>query len=211
MTHINRLRNTEKLVVACDIDDVKFPFVPRFCEFHNRAYGTNMSLSDFHVYSFGEVMGVSKEESLKRIDEEYLRSEEFLTAEPMAGSEDAIEHLASDFRVIDVTARRDNYKPTTHRWVEHFFPQVERVHFSQNHYVHAGDRISKAQICLENGAQFLIEDSGDYALQVADAGVSVYLFDQPWNQGVEHGIITRIPGTGKGHWDNLLDAVYRDV
>lgn len=199
-----------KPVIASDIDDVKFPFVPRFCDFHNRIYGTNIFPSDFHVYQFSEVMGVSEEESLKRIDE-CRDSDEFLTALPITGAQDAIEHLSSDFRIIDVTARRDNYRKITHGWLAHFFPQVAEVHFSHNNYVHAGDRKTKAQICLDNNAQFLIEDSGSYALQVADAGIRVYLFDHPWNQEITHRNITRIPSNGKGHWDNLLDTVYRDV
>ncbi len=202
-------KGKSKPVIASDIDDVKFPFVARFCDFHNRVYGTNIFPGNFYVYQFSEVMGVSEEESLKRIDE-YRDSDEFLTALPILGAQDAIEHLSSDFRVIDVTARRDNYRKITHGWLAHFFPQVADVHFSHNHYVHAGDRKTKAQICLENNTKFLIEDSGAYTLQVADAGIRVYLFDHPWNQKITHENVVRIPSNGKGHWDNLLDVVYRE-
>ena len=203
-------KGKSKPVIASDIDDVKFPFVARFCDFHNRVYRTRLSPENFHTYQINYILGTNADESVRRIDE-YHDSDEFLTALPILGAQDAIEHLSSDFRVIDVTARRDNYRKSTHGWLAHFFPQVEEVHFSHNHYAHAGDRKTKAQICLENNAKFLIEDSGDYALQVSDEGILVYLFDQPWNQGIKHRNIIRILSNGKTHWHNLLDAVYRDV
>lgn len=199
-----------KPIIACDIDDVKFPFIPRFCEFHNRVYGGNLSPKNFHTYQISDVLRTSVGESV-RIIEEYLHSEEFLTAKPILGAEDAIEHLSSDFRIIDVTARRDPYMPITNEWVAHFFPQVKEINFSHNHYADAGNRKTKAQICLDNNAKFLIEDSADYALQVAKSGTFVYLFDHPWNQGLKHENITRIQSNGKSHWDNLLDVVYMDV
>ncbi len=202
-------KEKSKPVIASDIDDVKFPFIPKFCEFHNRVYGTKILPNDFKSYSFHDILGISLEDSLK-INDEYLHSNEFVSSEPIEGAQDAIEHLSSDFRVIDVTARRDNYRKITHGWLAHFFPQVEEIHFSHNHYVHAGDRKTKAQICLENNVKFLIEDSKDYAFQVADSGIKVYLFDQPWNQEVEHKNITRITTNGKSHWANLLDVIYKD-
>ena len=201
-----------KPIIACDIDDVKFPFIPKFCNFHNRVYGTRIRLSsrNFHTYQISDVLRTSVEESVKRI-EEYLHSEEFLTAQPMEGTQDAIEHLSSDFRIISVTARRDCYMQVTNEWIAHFFPQIEEIHFSHNHYAYAGDRKTKAEICKEKNAQFLIEDSGDYALQVAESGTPVYLFDQPWNQGLEYENITRVFNNGKGHWSNLLNIVYKDI
>ena len=200
----------EKPVIACDIDDVKFPFIPGFCEFHKRVYGTRLSPKNFHTYQISDVLRTSVEESVRRIDE-YLHSEEFLSAVPIKGAENAIEHLSSDFRIIDVTSRRDQYVKVTNGWVAHFFPQVKEIHFSHNHYAYAGDRKTKAEICKEKKAKFLIEDSGDYALQVAESGTTVYLFDHPWNQNLIHKNITRILSNGKSHWDNLLDVVYKDI
>ncbi|MBS3072460.1 hypothetical protein J4477_01335 [Candidatus Pacearchaeota archaeon] len=201
---------SEKPVIACDIDDVLFPYIQSFCAFHNRIYGTSVTPDNFYAYSLHDILGLEKEESVRRVDE-FVSSDEFLDSQPMPGSEEAIEHLSQDFKIISVTSRRDNYKPATYEWINHFFPQVEDIFFSGNAHINLPNRKTKTEICLENNVGFLIEDSMHYSLDVAEAGISVYLFDHPWNQGIEHNNIIRVSSNEKDHWKNLLDSVYRDV
>jgi uncharacterized HAD superfamily protein len=41
---------------------------------------------------------------------------------------------------------------------------------------------SKGEICAEIGADYMIEDGPEYALDVASKGINVLLYDAPWNR-----------------------------
>ena len=74
-----------------------------------------------------------------------------------------------------------------------------QVHFG-NHYALEGESRKKSEICAAIGAQVLIDDNPGYALDCAEAGMQVLLFDwhlnYPWakteGNGPSHPNITRV-------------------
>ena len=73
------------------------------------------------------------------------------------------------------------------------------MHFG-NHFALAGPSKPKSQLCQELGAQLLIDDNPVYALECAQRGIEVLLFDwelgYPWSKtaggGPQHELITRV-------------------
>jgi hypothetical protein len=78
-------------------------------------------------------------------------------------------------------------------------PTTLQVHFG-NHYALEGESRKKSEICAAIGAQVLIDDNPGYALDCAEAGMQVLLFDwhlnYPWakteGNGPSHPNITRV-------------------
>ena len=99
-----------------------------------------------------------------------------------------------------VTSRQHVIRQPTLNWLEEHFPGVfSAVHFG-NHYALEGTSRKKSEICQAVGAQVLIDDNPGYALDCAEAGMQVLLFDwdlrYPWakteNNGPQHPNITRV-------------------
>ena len=88
-----------------------------------------------------------------------------------------------------VTSRQHAIEAQTRAWVDDNFPQLfSAVHFG-NHFALEGASRTKSEICHEIGAQVLIDDNPGYALECAEAGIIVLLYDwrdaYPWSNGAE--------------------------
>lgn len=76
-----------------------------------------------------------------------------------------------------VTSRQHVIRQPTLQWLDTYFPGTfVDVHFG-NHYALSGPSMSKSEICKQVGAQVLIDDNPRYALECAQAGIQVLLFD----------------------------------
>lgn len=58
----------------------------------------------------------------------------------------------------------------------------------------------KGDLAEEYNLEAFIEDAPDNAIDIADRGVLTFLFDYPYNRGVEHDLIHRIE-----KWDEIYD------
>lgn len=56
-----------KPVVAVDVDEVLGKFVSQLAAFHNEAYGTSLTLRDFHSYHFRDVWGGTDDEATTKV------------------------------------------------------------------------------------------------------------------------------------------------
>eukprot|EP00959_Pyramimonas_sp_CCMP1952_P301737 6313326-Pyramimonas_sp.AAC.1 len=103
-----------------------------------------------------------------------------------------------------VTSRQHVIQEPTLLWLEENFPGVfTSVHFG-NHFAMEGTSRKKSEICRELNADVLIDDNPGYAMDCAEAGMQVLLFDwnleYPWSKtevdgvwnGPHHPNITRV-------------------
>ena len=190
-------------VIAFDLDDVVFPFVPEMNDFYNRANGTNFKPEDYDSYSFHRVWGISKRLAAKRVDD-FIDSDYFRRMEPTQEAVEILLELAGRGRVLPfITSRHERLKEITLRSLRRNrlkVPEViSGVYLSRNHYTgHGSGNGSKADICRMLGARFLVDDSPHYALQFAEVGGYAFLVDQRWNRHFKAGgRIIRIPSVGK--------------
>lgn len=61
---------------------------------------------------------------------------------------------------------------------------------------------NKSEICVGKKIKLMIEDASHHALDCANLGINVILFDKPWNKNVTHKNITRVKS-----WKEVLEII----
>jgi phosphoglycolate phosphatase-like HAD superfamily hydrolase len=200
-----------KPVIAVDIDDVISSQNEDIRLFANQKYGYNHSPEDYKVQVkgpywayWGYVWGVSNEEHDRRV-ESYFRSGGLFKQEPVPGAIEALKKLKRNYKLVVVTSRRDGHVEDTHKWLDKHFKSVfEDVRFAK--FWESGKRESKADICRELGAAYLIDDYSEHCNIAAEAGIEALLFgDFGWNKGVKlHPEVTKV-----ADWQEVLEYFSR--
>lgn len=181
-------------VLAIDVDEVQFPFVPAFADFHNRVYGTNFQPEDFSSYRFEEVLLVSPDEVGRRIHA--FHEQDDLHIEPLAGAAAAIGRLANEYELVVLTARESQFEQRTISWIQ------ARIgdHFSD--YRHIGFSGNKAEECRKLGARSLIDDTPRHIFGCVQLGMEGALFgDYGWNRTE----VLRPGAVRTVDWDKVLE------
>lgn len=102
---------------------------------------------------------------------------------------EVLKQLAKSYRLIIATSRRKIIQEDTKLWLEkHYKGIFSEVHFSgiwdarmpQSHTV------TKAQLCTEIGADFLIDDQVKHCIGASEIGITALLFgDYNWNRNAQ--------------------------
>jgi len=188
-----------KMVVAVDVDEVLGSFLAALNRFIAERYSWNHSVSEYHVYEFFKIWNCSREKA-NLLVHEFFTTHYFQDGiHPIPGARDALQNLSSFCSLSVVTSRQDAIKNHTLEWIEKFYPGLfEQIHFG-NHFALQGQSRPKSEICRSFGAHVLIDDNPRYALECAEDGMRVLLFDYdnsyPWcKTGVEqsHPLVTKV-------------------
>jgi 5'(3')-deoxyribonucleotidase len=187
--------------IAIDIDDVLARSAEGFAAFSNEQWGSNMT-PDHHTEDWVVAWGVSLDEALERSKVVHAsgvmgRYEHYEAALPVLVA------LHGKYDLVVLTSRRLVLKPETDQWIEDRFPGL----FSAVHYAGIWDgtnkddaykrlKYTKAEICREIGADYLIDDQLKHCLAAAEAGLEVLLFgNYKWNQSAKlPKKVTRVAG-----------------
>ncbi|KAL5200752.1 hypothetical protein ABZP36_021955 [Zizania latifolia] len=188
-----------KMVVAVDVDEVLGSFLAALNRFIADRYSLNHSVSEYHVYEFFKIWNCSRERA-NFLVHEFFTTHYFQDGiHPIPGAQDALQNLSSFCSLSVVTSRQDAIKNHTLDWIEKYYPGLfEQIHFG-NHFALQGQSRPKSEICRSFGAQILIDDNPRYALDCAEDGMRVLLFDYdnsyPWcKTGVDqsHPLVTKV-------------------
>ncbi|XP_068343074.1 uncharacterized protein [Pyrus communis] len=189
----------DKIVVAVDVDEVLGNFVSALNRFIADRYSSNHSVSEYHVYEFFKIWNCSRDEADYRVHE-FFKTSYFKTGiHPLPGAQETI-HKLSDFCDLSVVTSRQNIiKDHTLQWIEqHFSGLFQEIHFG-NHWALHGESRPKSEICRSLGAKVLIDDNPRYALECAEVGIRVLLFDYensyPWckTESIDqHPLVTKV-------------------
>lgn len=90
-----------------------------------------------------------------------------------------------------MTTRPIIFKEKTENWIKKHIDFPVKIIHSGDFYLDNKAR-KKADICKEIGIKIMIEDVAKYALECAEVGILVILFDKPWNKGIKHKNIIRV-------------------
>jgi uncharacterized HAD superfamily protein len=184
-----------KPVIAVDIDDVLADEMETVRTFINEKFGVSLSKDDYLVeapYSnyWEHVWGVGPVEGTERY-QAYLDSFEDLEHKTVDDAIEAIDKLKGSNTLVVVTARPGSLVNATHMWLDEHFPET----FSSVEFVAVWSRVkkvSKAIICKEIQANYLIDDSPDHCNLAQEVGVQSLLFgERGWNRNAKltEGII----------------------
>lgn len=193
------LTKTEKLVVAVDVDEVLGNFVSALNRFIADRYSFNHSLSEYHVYEFFKIWNCSRDEADVRVHEFFKTSYFKSGIHPIPGARQALQKLSRFCNLSVVTSRQNAIRDLTIEWIEKHYPGLfQEIHFG-NHFALEGQSRTKSDICRSLGAKVLIDDNPRYALECAEVGIRVLLFDYknsyPWckiESVNQHPLVTKV-------------------
>lgn len=191
------LRN--KITVAVDVDEVLGNFVSALNKFIADRYSLKRSVSEYHVYEFFKIWNCSRQEADIRVHE-FFKTPYFKNGiHPLPGAQRALHKLSRFCNLSVVTSRQNVIKDHTIEWLEKHYPGLfHEIHFG-NHFALDGESRPKSEICRLLGAKILIDDNPRYAIECAQVGIRVLLFDYensyPWckTQSIdEHPLVTKV-------------------
>jgi len=183
----------DKPIIAVDLDDVLSQSNRVVGEWHNEAYGTNMTLDDFYYYYYwrNPYWG-TPDETFKKV-EEFYKTPMLYEAPPVPGALEGVQALKElGFRLVIVTARQQQELPRTEEWIDKHYPGIfETIICTGMSQETLADekammtKLSKADVCKKLGAKLMIDDSLENALKCAhaDPPQPILLFgDYQWNK-----------------------------
>ncbi|GFP97636.1 hypothetical protein PHJA_001907700 [Phtheirospermum japonicum] len=118
---------------------------------------------------------------------------------PLPGAREALQNLSEIYKLSIVTSRQHVIKEHTVEWIEKHYPGLfQEIHFG-NHFALDGQSRPKSEICKSLGAKVLIDDNPRYAIECAEIGMKVLLFDYensyPWCKSEHippHPLVTKV-------------------
>ncbi|KAK9275874.1 hypothetical protein L1049_023147 [Liquidambar formosana] len=189
----------EKIIVAVDVDEVLGNFVSALNRFIADHYSLNHSVSEYHVYEFFKIWNCSRDEADIRVHE-FFKTPYFKTGiHPIPGAQQTLHKLSRFCNLSVVTSRQNAIRDHTIEWIEKHFPGLfQEIHFG-NHFALDGESRPKSEICRSLGAKVLIDDNPRYAIECAEIGIRVLLFDYensyPWCKTEyinQHPLVTKV-------------------
>lgn len=175
--------------IGLDFDDVTVDFFQALLDWHNKTFNRKDKRESFKEFAWFPIWEVSQEEAIKRVDKfhEIHKVGEVL---PIKDAIPSIKKLMGKNELIIITGRPIRFKHRVEEWLMH--------HLGNNlEVIHAGEFLkgqaaTKAEICLEKKIPILLEDAPGTALECANKGIKVILFDSHWNQNVSNKNIYRV-------------------
>ncbi|CAI9766618.1 unnamed protein product [Fraxinus pennsylvanica] len=202
----------EKIMVAVDVDEVLGNFVSALNQFIADQYSLNHSVSEYHVYEFFKIWNCSQDEADIRVHE-FFKTPYFKKGiHPIPGSQKALQKLSKFCDLSVVTSRQNAIKEHTIEWIERHYPGLFKEIQFGNHFALDGQSRPKSDICKSLGAKVLIDDNPRYAIECAEVGIKVLLFDYensyPWSKMESvnrHPLVTKIWNCSRD--EELLNAL----
>jgi hypothetical protein len=120
---------------------------------------------------------------------EYMASGAHGRYDMIAGAKAVLGQLHDRYRLVAVTSRRAELSEITREWLDSNYPGLidEVIHSGFYGKGNVDDhKMTKTEILLGIGAQYLIDDMPKHCLSAAEAGISTILFgNYGWNRDVE--------------------------
>ena len=168
-------------VIAVDCDEVLMDTLRSFLVYVKKHYNYDRAYEDMRHYKLAKNSHISlqPEEDVALFDE-YFAHEDAKATESIVDAFHVLEHRKkAGYRLVLVTARNDKAKQLTEYQLQtHFAGLFDEIIFAQHYTEH---HIPKSQIAKRVGAAYFIEDNMDYALEVAEHGIEVFLLAKPRN------------------------------
>lgn len=173
------------MVIAVDVDDVLYPFVPLLAEWHNKMFPTDFKTSDFFSYSFNKVWGGTREQAIHKVHDFHLDGG-LSGCDRIMDSFEVLGALKKEHRLVSVTSRPKEFEKATLEYIESCYPGIFDMVMLCNHYSKSGEEHNKADKCLELGAELIIDDSVKYTIEASQKDLKAILFGSyPWNKTIQ--------------------------
>lgn len=166
--------------IAIDVDDTLADHAEAFVAWSNEKYGTLLTVEDYHDH-WSLLWSVDHDETARRA-EIFHQTGAHRRFVVKADSVEVLRRLSKRYRLVVVTARRQLVVQDSLEWIQEYYEGI----FSDVRFVpiwEADNTVTKADICRELGAQYLIDDLMRHCSLAAEAGITALLFgDYAWNR-----------------------------
>lgn len=173
--------------IAVDCDDVIANVNDSVREYINETRGFSHSADEYRVPGeykryWERIWNIPENQSVNWLSE-YIESGRMYDLDPIQGALDALRSLRRRYSLVLVTARSLREVDYTEHWLERHAPGVfDEVTFVHRWSGEDGALASKASICTELGADYLIDDNYDHCQLMAECGRTALLFGEyGWN------------------------------
>jgi 5'(3')-deoxyribonucleotidase len=167
-------------IIAVDVDDVLAYHAEAFLEWSNNKYGTNLTIEDYTDH-WSELWSITHEQSEERAII-FHKERQHRHFKPNEDALDVLLHLKKMYDLVIVTARRQEVVKDSKEWLKKYYPNI----FTDVRFVPIWEedrKATKAAICNELGASFLIDDMPRHCNLAAEEGITALLFGNfRWNR-----------------------------
>jgi len=179
----------KRKTIAIDIDNVIAASAEGFAEFSNKKWNSGITAEQYSE-EWAPLWGVPVEEAIRRAAE-FNSSEVHGTYRPLEAAQPVLRNLSRRYNLVRVTSRPAASSKVTNKWLAtHFEGLLSEVHYvgiwdKDHDAATVGRRLqqTKAALCLEIGADYLIDDQLKHCLAAASADINALPFgDSTWNR-----------------------------
>jgi uncharacterized HAD superfamily protein len=175
-----------KKIIAVDADDTLFDETNAIRLFINHEYGLQHTEADYLVsapYSgYWERLWQREPEQMRDMYNNFLSSSYKKNVKPIKDAFQALRKLKEKYELVVVTSRSNDLVDVTRDSLTMHYPNL----FNDVHFVALwgnGQKVTKAKICNEIGASYLIDDYIEHCRLAAEANVQAILFgDYGWSR-----------------------------
>lgn len=175
-----------KKIIAVDADDTLFDENTAIRLYMNDTYGFKHTEADYLVTgpfeNYWERIWQLEPEKTHKMYEEFVGSFKKQHLAPIKNAFQVLKRLQQEYDLVIITSRDHRTVEWTHAALSKHYPEL----FNDVHFVALwgnGEKVTKAKICVEIGASYLIDDSYDHCKLASEAGVQTILFgDYGWNR-----------------------------
>jgi uncharacterized HAD superfamily protein len=175
-----------KKTIAVDADDTLFDENTAIRLYMNNTYGFNHSAEDYLVTgpfnNYWERIWNLSPDKTRAMYEEFVTSSYKENLEPIKNAIQVLKTIKEEYELVIVTSRDHRTVKWTHNALLKHYPDIfNDVHFTP--LWGDGEKVTKAKICNEIGASYLIDDSFEHCKLAAESGIKALLFgDYGWNR-----------------------------
>jgi uncharacterized HAD superfamily protein len=185
--------------IGIDLDDVVFDFTNSFLKFYNEKSGKSIKFEEVKSYYFADIFNVPLNEVIGLIEE--MADNGLVENLPLfRNTSNVISNLSKENEIFFITSRI--VKKGTIESLNKNFPEIKfNLIYTANCYSGLKGK-TKTEICLERGVNLMIEDSLEYAKDLANNGIKTILLDRPWNVELNHENVIRVRD-----WDEVHNEI----
>ena len=161
--------------IAFDFDGVVADTFRLFVKLACTEYGIDIKYESITDYDFMNVLKIDKVLADKLIDILTDKPHE-IDLRPNTGASEILTRLSSFAPVILVTARP--YGHPVEKWIEKHLPDLKDLISVEA----TGENTTKLPFLKKKNIKYFVDDRLDTCRQLADAGITPIVYDQPWNR-----------------------------
>lgn len=188
--------------IGVDLDEILSDTLTTLLEFYNNLYKTSFKKEDFYTYSYWEIWGGTREDSINLINKYYETNNptDIKTIKRSFEAVSKLKELGHELHII--TGRSESFKERTETWLNKHYPNIfSSINYANTFNADENEKF-KSDICKNIGVEIFIEDDPYHIQKCSDAGIKVLFIDYPWNKNKEFKNATRVYS-----WDEIVKYI----